>query len=237
MIELNGAVADEGDERDRARDERDDGHEVGDVPVCPPAPELALDRHVDRQERRDEHARGHQLVDLRGQVVGHLVAAREHGGAHGEGLGPRAGKARDAAHDHERAHHGRGTCDGGFLAAGVLCAFGLREGLGLLHGLLGLPLLGFCWGLLVCLCHNARASRFRQPAADVLMKPALPPRLSARWSRTALGAWARHGAAYAAASTLSSASDASGASAAGAALLCASSAVAVLAGASITERA
>ena len=95
--ELRGK--DEAENGHGTHEQRDDGDEVRGVAAGALLALALLDRHVDRQKRRDEHAAHDNLVELVWQVVGHGVAACHHAGAKREALAPGAEEARDAAHD------------------------------------------------------------------------------------------------------------------------------------------
>ena len=71
-----------------------------------------LDRDVDGQERRHQHAGHDQLVEHVGQVVGHLVGTGKERGTQGEGHCPRPREPGDARKQHAHAHDARRRADG-----------------------------------------------------------------------------------------------------------------------------
>ena len=147
--------------RQHAEEDHDDGEQVGGVLVSAVAAEPFLHRHVDRQERRDEHAAHDQLVEHVGEVVGDLVGARQERGAERERHRPRADEARDARDDGADADERGGRANVGAPLGLGSVAVGLHGDGGGLKLWLGLGGVLEAGSLLACAVLPGMARPFR----------------------------------------------------------------------------
>ena len=99
--------ADGGDNRCDAQHEQQNTEKIAHVLVARRDATFAAHLEVDRQERRDEHAADHKLIEHAWQVVGDLIGRREQGQAERGAHRPRAHEAGETAHQDEGGHHAR----------------------------------------------------------------------------------------------------------------------------------
>ena len=100
----------------------EDGHEreqVRRVGVARPGARFLLDRNIDREKRRDEHAAHDELIEHVRQIVRNLIGARKERRAERKGHRPRSQKPGDAGEEDADAHERRRRADGRCLAFGL----------------------------------------------------------------------------------------------------------------------
>ena len=111
---------DHAEDRQNAEEDGYEREQIRCVGIARFGARFLLDRDIDREKRRDEHAAHDEFVEHVRQVVRNLVGAREERRAEREGHRPRSQKPGDAGEEHADAHKRRRRADGRGLAFGLI---------------------------------------------------------------------------------------------------------------------
>ena len=110
---------DHAEDRQRAEEDSYEREQVRCVGVARLGARFLLDRDIDREKRRDEHAAHDELIEHVRQIVRNLIGAREERRAEREGHRPCSQEPGDAGEEYADAHERRRRADGRCLAFGL----------------------------------------------------------------------------------------------------------------------
>ena len=110
---------DHAEDRQHAEEDSYEREQVRRVGVARPGSRFLLDRDIDREKRRDEHAAHDELIEHVRQIVRNLIGAREERRAEREGHRPCSQEPGDAGEEYADAHERRRRADGRRLAFGL----------------------------------------------------------------------------------------------------------------------